>query len=321
MGYVTQPLALTTGELKWLLQSPMLLDPSAHPCLLSSQLPWLSPDRRKQVCHDLSHPSHEQTTAFLETLTARRSTRLGIRYETLWLSLYQSITEYEVLATNLQVQEKGRTLGEFDLLYRAGDRYIHQELAIKFYLGKPESKGDWYDWVGPDQADQLGRKMALMFEHQINLSKTEPGEQTLSHISPANTDWQQEVLLQGYLFYPWQQPCAEPEQVNPNHLRGDWLPFEQLSDYLATLSAKAFMIPSRQQWLNLTALAEQGETDDVSALSEDELIAHLKQHFSGENKQRKRPQLVMPQIPEGRPFFVTPDDWLDRLNQKLTNPA
>ncbi len=290
------------AELDWLIDSPVLLTPAAHPTILPAPLPHLTAGLKQHLRSSL----HRQKVLeeCQEALAQRLSLRLGIRYESLWQSITRQIPDCDVLATNVQVQENHRTLGEFDLLYKAGQHTIHQELAIKFYLGTPGSRGDWCEWIGPDKADQLARKLRLMFDHQITLSDTEAGKNTLLALTGTPQHWQKEILLQGYLFYPWRQPCASPFGANTQHLRGDWLPLQQLEEYLMPFASDVFMVPQRQHWLALRHWHQSEKSFDKVAL-----LQYLLERFAEKERAEARPVLIVSGQAGSVPFFVTPDNW------------
>ncbi|MEH6565342.1 MAG: DUF1853 family protein [Halopseudomonas sp.] len=113
-------------------------------------------------------------------LAQTRDRRLGNYYERLWHALLSLAPDVEILAHNLALREAGRTLGELDLVIRAANgEIVHLELAIKFYLGRPElqetdSNADCSDaalWWGPDPSDQLARKIQRLKEHQLPLGR------------------------------------------------------------------------------------------------------------------------------------------------------
>ncbi len=262
---------------------------------------------------ELLKTASKEVDNFRSLLSLRKSTRLGIRYETLWQFLYQHIESCTVLACNLPVRSETRTLGEFDLLYQINDKnksvvhHIHQEMAVKFYLGKPDSNGNWFDWIGPDNSDQLGAKLQKMFDSQIMLSETEEGTQCLEELA-GKQNWQRELLVQGYLFYPWKHTCAPPKHSHSEHLRGDWLPIHQLDEYCQHIKASYFHIPPRQFWLSLQAPSDK-LIQALHPYSPETLKEGIYLHMSLSNK----PILVTGHTKSGQPavFFVTPDKWLE----------
>ncbi|MCL6272099.1 DUF1853 family protein [Sansalvadorimonas sp. 2012CJ34-2] len=295
----TENLQLIESEFDWLLDSPTLLLDSAHPALLDASLTdnGTTIDRKNL---------QSQVHLFYDMLRQRKSTRLGIRYETMWQYITRLNPSRTYLGSNIQVRGISKTLGEFDLLYFCHKRqqYVHQELAVKFYLGRPGSKGDWNDWLGPDHSDQLDKKLKRMFDQQIRLSSTEEGGKILCNLlgKTKPEPWLSEILLQGYLFYPWKKSCEPPLDSNPEHLKGDWLPLKQLTAYSRAIGADSFSIPVRYQWLALQDIDPEGEGINLS---------HLQQTLTELLEKIQRPVLAVAHTDSSnRLFFVAPDNWL-----------
>ena len=100
-----------------------------------------------------------------------RPMRLGKRFEQLVNWWFEACPEYEVLAKNLVIQGKDRTLGEMDLVVRDAQTslVLHLELACKFYL-QTRVSSSWNHWVGMDSKDRLDVKLAKL-ESQLKLDK------------------------------------------------------------------------------------------------------------------------------------------------------
>lgn len=164
--------------------------------------------------------SHET----VDSLHAKWSSlRLGGYFEQLLIWYLQHSSNYQLLAHNLQVQGNDRTLGAFDLIVRdQRDNVIeHWELACKFYLQDGPSD-DINSWFGPARKDRLPLKYQHLLNHQITLSQTSHGINTL-----AQRGWQVErhkIIVKGRLF-GHSQYDALPSAVNPLCLRG-WLDTE-----------------------------------------------------------------------------------------------
>ena len=111
--------------------------------------PELSAQRRQWLEHLDRDPS-----ALLEYLATRSSRRLGIYFESLWQFFLREDPDFELVAHNLPVHDGTRTLGEFDCIYfcKTRERFIHLELAAKFFLYCPPAAG-----VDPDR-EWPGRK-------------------------------------------------------------------------------------------------------------------------------------------------------------------
>ena len=229
------------------------------------------------------------------TLIAKPWLPLGIYYENLWHFLIRQHSQLELLAHNLQVvrehQDTRTTLGEFDLIYRFNQQIVHRELAVKFYLGVPASDSSaspWQQWVGPGLKDRLDRKMHRLLNHQILLSDTPEGRQTLAEFDPGLV--KKDILVQGRLFYPMFADCPPPVNSHPDHLRGYWLTCSEYKNWLNQKQPFDSLILNKPFWLN--------NEEPVSDFS---LTEHLDKLC-----RKKRPQMVKCQ---NQYLFVVPDNW------------
>lgn len=151
--------------------------------------------------------------ALLQHLQTLRSTRLGIRFESLlgfWLQ-DSSYHHYQVIGHSIKRMQGSRTLGELDfvLLNRQSGHIEHWEVAIKFYLG--EAGFFAQDWVGLNRRDTLGRKLRHLRAHQFSLDG----------LDNIKIDVQR-AIVKGRLFYPVHQPITLASWIAPQHLHGLW---------------------------------------------------------------------------------------------------
>ncbi|MEL7005243.1 MAG: DUF1853 family protein, partial [Bacteroidota bacterium] len=80
--------------------------------------------------------------------------RLGHLAEKVISQLFKLSTNYKVLHENVQVIEKGRTVGEIDFIIeeKGTKQQTHLELAYKFYLFDPNiSSEPINNWIGPNR--------------------------------------------------------------------------------------------------------------------------------------------------------------------------
>lgn len=216
-------------SLEWIQTSPTLFSRAASVWMTDCPLPCGVPPLS---LHD------GMISKLAERIKQRNNPLLGIYYETLWQWLLEQHPDFELLAHNLQVgahQKKtlsaetasvehpapspGRTLGEFDLIYRCQGSVFHRELAVKFYLGLPSAltglerhrTSPWHHWIGPGLRDRLDRKLNRLIHHQINLSDHPESQQTLNLMGIKALP-EKEILIQGRLFYPL---LAPDEQLEP----------------------------------------------------------------------------------------------------------
>ena len=118
--------------------------------LTEERLAWLQYlDRRPNSLH-----------AHLDALKTRR---LGMYFEALWQFFIQHDSQLELIAHNVAVVDGGRTLGEFDILYRDihSNEGAHLELAVKFFLNQQldsNASPALDQWLGPNTNDRLDKK-------------------------------------------------------------------------------------------------------------------------------------------------------------------
>lgn len=289
-----------TNALKWLLNSPVLLDNRRHSMLIASPLPMAyQPD----ITGMLQHINH-----LLSELQFIRSHLLGIYYETLWQFIFKNLKETRLIHCNRQVQSDKRTVGEFDLIYFCTVRntFIHREMAVKFYLGLPNARSP-REWIGPGINDRLDLKFTRMLEQQCLLSQTVEGKRSLETLGI--TDIISEVLLQGCLFYPFGKHCDAPDIASNHHLRGEWLPMCELNHYLEHHKISHVAHLTKHEWI----------TETINRRSTDPT------HSRVQTKEWLRPSSLLTQHREpvmlsglkdtaGHPnethrFFLVPDDW------------
>ena len=301
-------------DIGWILSSPSLINPAFHRLFCGPDLPGTT-------CPLFQPPyplSAEQSDQIRSLLRQRRHYLLGIYYETLWHHLLEQHPEIQILARNLQVQKVHTTLGEYDLIYQhtSDQAPRHRELAVKFYLGIPGTSeaesSPWHHWIGPGLKDRMDRKLARLLEHQITLSDTPEGQQTLTqNIIPAVT--RKEILLQGYLFYPVNAPCPAPEGVHPQHHRGYWATQGELADWpLINNSDLIMTIVPKHLWLSPYTTTDN-EVDGYTTRSLQKL-------------QLSDPLMVVAcyrnghQLYERLRFFLVPTDWLALAREVIQMP-
>ncbi len=128
---------------------------------------------------------------------------LGKRFEALMGYYFAASADWDVRVANGVVSAGGRTVGEVDFIAEAASgEVVHFEVACKFYMGVPGSRGAWGDWRGVRVEDTLERKGAK-FAAQLALDRA---------------DWprvdRRVALMKGWLFYPFR------EVVRPRPPRG-----------------------------------------------------------------------------------------------------
>lgn len=190
----------------------------------------------------------QDPAALIEKLESINSTRLGIYFEGLWQFFIDADPALELIAANLPVREKGRTLGEFDLIYysKTNRQHYHLELAVKFYLGLSGTSTQRQDhWWGPNCKDRLDLKLKRLFEHQCLLSDQQQGRKELQQFTKQPIE--REIAVKGMLFYPVDS-SQQPQGIDVDHQRGAWLSLDQFK--AISISGPYWKLLTRSQWLS-----------------------------------------------------------------------
>ncbi len=233
----------------------------------------------------------------------RPTHRLGVYFEQLWHHLISSNHQFQLLHKNRQVIIDKHTYGEFDsIIYDVlAKETNHCELTVKLYL--KVGKGDTLtDWVGPNLKDRFDVKLKRLFKHQLQLSD-----------NPRIKDWLQDnkividakkLLTKGRLFYPYQDYLASqfnfPHQVNPEHCKGFWLTYSQLSKVLFETEYQWYQLP-RLYWLS-----------EIESL--DSELLPIDSNYENFNLQKIVALRNGKEVMRG---FVVTDEWLHKAEQRI----
>jgi hypothetical protein len=168
-----------------------------------------------------------------------RDRRLGRRLENLVALAIELSPGLELVARNLRIQGRERTLGELDMLVydRARQVTMHWELTIKFYLGlTPEY------WPGPNPADSLAGKTRHLFDHQFPLLQRRATGERLAQQQIRVEE--QYLFSVGRLFYPAAQDIDSPAEAAAGHWRGQWWHLDALP-----ATAHGWRLLDKPDWL------------------------------------------------------------------------
>ncbi len=242
-------------DLAWAINSPSLIQRQfGWPSIVDSpsiqQDHWVS----QWLLSLESDPS-----ALKSHLAQEKSHFIGAYFESLWAFYLHSNPRYELIAKNLQANSKTRTEGEFDFIVLDNDsgHYIHQEIAIKFYLGFSQQNLYRFSdkkniWLGPQCKDRLDVKMDKMINSQIKLSSKDSGKQALRsiNIDPDANSIKSQLLVKGYLFYPTTPSVIAPVFCNQSHLRGRWFTLSEFSAYIEQSDFDAWALLTKPEWVS-----------------------------------------------------------------------
>lgn len=277
-------------NLRWMLESPAPISDHAAALYASggsvggvatfnaieqiANLNWLAEQWR----------SPEVLLHALQTPDSAPPQRLG-RYAENLLSFYlQRAPMHRLIAEHVPIRrsvapELGQaqdhtTLGELDyLLEDSSARFLHWELAIKFFLAEPDKPVlETSDFIGPDRKNSLHLKLEKMFQRQLR--QPIPERFFASDMTQDRAQvWHRQAYSRGYLFYRLGEPAQASAALNPAHARGFWLPMTELESL-----PDAYYLPlPRWRWL-----ANARCTAFDTPLRRSNLMAALTSHWHAE---------------------------------------
>ncbi|MBD2858980.1 DUF1853 family protein [Spongiibacter sp. KMU-158] len=217
---------------------------------------------------------------------SQTSRRLGLQYEALWHFFLDNDPQTELLGHNIPVRDaQGRSLGEFDILYR--DRIskdvFHLELAVKFFLEleQPLTTDPLSRWLGPNSADRLDRKLARLRDHQFPLAQTPEGRSALYQFGVSEVKPQ--LKMGGILFYRSDNK-QKNSALHPQHLHGRWQHLKQFTE-----NSERWALLQKPDWLSASELQRQALPTDI------------------DQRVERRPTMLI--NPQGERIFVVANDW------------
>lgn len=257
-------------DLAWVIGSPGLLE-AAYPPYKGQVVDdaWCSAQMQAGIARlsalDLAPlPLHD-------FIAARPTRRLGHYFESLIEFWLIQLPDTQIIATNLQVQDEQRTLGEYDFLFRdANAAACHWEAAVKFYLQR-EPLTEQHAFIGPGTRDRLDLKLDRVFQHQLLLSQTVAGQQALPRGLQLDKT---QAFIKGYLFYhvsSFDQPAVRG--ISASHLTGWWVRHSVEPLPQASADSRWIILP-RMRWLAPARLEA-----DAIVMTHAELQSKLAQHF------------------------------------------
>jgi hypothetical protein len=199
---------------------------------------------------------------------------------------------------HFQIESKGKTLGEVDMLVETPEGELHQfEIAIKFYLERPDLYP--HDWIGPNKNDSLLKKVTRAREHQLSILQTEDGSAAIGHITK-NREIKSDLLIFGRLYSALNNQQDIALWLTQNE-RGGWI---RESDFMLLMTNFShFYVLDKPHWMSFPSM------NDKFILFSPESARHL----VGEFLKDDRPKHVFLYHAESKQrnhsIFVVPDSW------------
>jgi len=282
--------------------------------------------------HEVAHPLHTQ--ALLESLLsapllvgdlesstffdrrlfgsiAYNSEGLKLNYSQKLGHLYEDALSYllenangeipiDVMGVSLQVFNDNKiTQGELDYLLKIGEKIVHLELAVKFYL--IYEQGGKTTFPGPDPRDDWDSKLSRMENHQLKIASSEHGKKyLLDEYGVENVEVNH--LIYGKIFDHLSKINSReskllPRSVCDQTMTYPWLYISQWDEYLEANQAR--FIP-KHLWPASTNQYKKALLDTLPVVQKNEYVASMADHQSC---------LMVWSARYRCPVFLVPDHW------------
>ncbi|MDT0678071.1 DUF1853 family protein [Autumnicola musiva] len=173
---------------------------------------------------------------------------LGKRMESFFEHFINQTRDYDLLASNIQINREKLTIGEIDFLLKqlSNKKLLHVELVYKFYVYDPSFKEELQRWIGPNRKDSLLQKIEKLRKKQFPLLFKNETKDFLQSIPLDPNYVEQEACFRANLFLPKKWSRQSISLVNKECICGYWISNEdfQAEEYKHAL----FYSPKKQNW-------------------------------------------------------------------------
>ncbi|RNC90083.1 MAG: DUF1853 family protein [Allomuricauda sp.] len=174
--------------------------------------------------------------------------RLGHQMEYVFKQLLVLSQQYELHGSNLLIEEGKTRIGELDFIVKelSSNRYVHVELAYKFYIIDPEISEPIYRLVGPNRRDMFFTKLDKLKTKHLPLLYHESLNDFWANLKIDPVEIQQECCFKAQLFAPYDSiPSIRP--LNTACLIGKWIRFDEFNNL--GFQKAHFYLPKKQEWV------------------------------------------------------------------------
>jgi len=174
--------------------------------------------------------------------------RLGHQMEHVFKNLIAASSKYEVVYSNLLIEENKVRIGELDFILKdlKTQKHLHVELAYKFYLINPEISEPLYRLMGPNKRDMWYTKLDKLKEKQLPLLFHQSLQPYWEAIGVRPQDMEQYCCIKSQLFQPFGEN-ASIRPLNMDCIAGRWIRFEEFNN--PEFHKNEFYIPKKIAWV------------------------------------------------------------------------
>ena len=182
------------------------------------------------------------------TIDLPTNLRLGHQMEHVFEHLISNSEEYEVILSNLLIEEGRIRIGELDFVLKdfKKEKYFHVELAYKFYIINPEISEPIYRLMGPNKRDMFHTKLDKLKKKQLPLlhhDRLLPYWETHA-INP--TEIEQQCCFKAQLFEPFEERTSI-RPLNGDCISGKWIRFDDFNT--KDFGTTEYYIPRKLEWV------------------------------------------------------------------------
>ena len=219
---------------------------------------------------------------------------LGKRAERFLEDVLNQSDRYEVLASNIQIIENKRTIGELDFIVYDNfkKQTIHLEQVCKFYVYDSSLYKDTDRWIGPNRKDSLQQKLDKLTSHQFPLLYHPITQNILLKLGIEPENIIQQTCFKAFCFLPLGATANEGlKDINPSTAVGHYLSY---NDFVELASQESqYYIPKKIDWAITPEVQESWFT-----------FSQISEQLSSFNKEKRAPLVWQKKDHEYLRFFV-----------------
>lgn len=202
------------------------------------------------------------------------NTVLGKRAEYYYEYCIQQSSNYELIASNIQINLAKITKGELDYIIKetVTGKILHVELVYKFYCYDPDvseksnhlnedQTTELSKYVGPNKRDNFVFKFDRLVNHQLPLLYTTATLDTISSLDIDIQTIEQRVCFLAHIYIPREMWQHDYKYINKRCIAGYYLSYDA---FAKANTNNLYYLPEKHQWIgNCHALQTSYNYEDT----------------------------------------------------------